>query len=168
MSPGSARVRPSQSHATSAVRKATSLATAPPLAAVAAVVAGAAAPRVPSATAVVRLGTLLATAQTQRHTTAADTVADAAADTAVAVAVAVAVSAAQAKLATPVEVLDTSLGTVFKVASAITAAERATFPRIVRSHRGRLATIADQRTTSPVTAPRPVKAQREHLFFSQS
>lgn len=100
-----------------------SLATAPPppLAAAAAVVvvAGAAARVVPSATAVVRLGTSRATAQ-MRPPAAAD------ADTVVVVVavVAMAASAAEAKRATPVGVLDTFLGTVFKGASAITAAGR--------------------------------------------
>jgi len=174
MSQGIAQLRPSQSLATSAVRKATSLATARlplPLAVVAIVAAVAivVAPRMPSAIAVVRPAISRATAQRRSPAVvvvavAVDTVVVVVAHTA---AVAVAASAAEAKLATPAGVLDTFLGTASKAASATTAAGRAIFPRIARNHRGRLATIAGQRTTSPVTAPRPAKAQRERLSFFQ-
>lgn len=142
---GIVRLLPNQNRATSAVRKATSyvipyyplttslisdasghsysLATAPPppLVVAVVVVAGAAARVVPSATAVVRPGTSRATAQMRPLAAAA---ADADTVVVVVVVVAMAASAAEAKRATPVGVLDTFLGTVFKGASATTAAGR--------------------------------------------
>lgn len=77
---------------------------------------------VPSATDVVRLGISRATAQ--MRVPATDAAADAVIVAVAVVVVAMAASAAEAKLATPAGVLDTFLGTVFKVASATTAAGR--------------------------------------------
>jgi hypothetical protein len=92
---------------------------------VVAAVAGAtpiAAAGVPSATAVVRLVISRATAQMRRAAVVEVEVEDA--DTVDVVPPIMGASAAKPKLATPAGVLDTSPGTVYKAASATTAAGR--------------------------------------------